>query len=89
MSAATTQPPAPAASCVVRLRTLATRWKEGASLSGLLRSRVFGLAFNVDDVVCAAIPISHGITQWVCTGLWRAGLALDQQARPVRDRRQR
>ena len=89
MSAATTQPPAPAASCVVRLRTLATRRKEGASLSGLLRSRVFGLAFEVDDVVCTAILISHWLTQWACTGLWRPGLALDQQALPVRGRRQR
>ena len=89
MSAATTLPPAPAASCVVRLRTLATRWKEGASLSGQLLSRVFGLAFEVDDVVCAAILISHWLTQWACTGLWRPGLALDQQALPVRGRRQR
>jgi hypothetical protein len=54
-----------------------------------LVSRVFGLAFNVDDVVCTAILISNWLTQWACTRLGRAGLALDQQALPVRGRRQR
>jgi len=49
------------------------RWFQIISLGGLLLWGVFGLAFDVDATVCAAILISAQLTQWVCTRLWRAG----------------
>jgi Na+-transporting NADH:ubiquinone oxidoreductase subunit NqrB len=71
MSAATTLPAAP--TTWARLRAIDPRWYQIASLSGLLLWGVFGLAFDVDAAVCAAIIISAQLTQWACTRLWRAG----------------
>ena len=71
MSAATTLPAAP--TTWARLRAIDPRWYPIASLSGLLLWGVFGLAFDVDAAVCAAILISAQLTQWACTRLWRAG----------------